>query len=209
MRSLFIALFCGAGIARADPASDYVADKTPTTAFKYLHAVAVHPRCGNCHGRQDGQDRRIPTVGDDRHDHPMNVSMLLNDGRLGVTCLTCHQKFNVLTAGGPPGAANDLLPNFLWHMPPAHMELPPGLTPRQLCEQWLDPEKNSSELVPNRGGRDDLVTFKKEFLEGHVKIDPLVMWAWQPGPGRTPAPGSHALFIEAMEQWINAGAPCP
>jgi hypothetical protein len=50
--------------------------------------------------------------------------------------------------------------------------------------------------------------FKKEFIH-HVKDDPLVRWAWAPGPGRTPAPGTHLDFVKAMKLWIQEGVPCP
>jgi len=65
-----------------------------------------------------------------------------------------------------------------------------------------------NSFLAQRGGRDDMKTFKKEF-EHHVSDDPLVRWAWNPGPGRTPAPGTHAQFAKAMSVWINGGAPCP
>lgn len=43
----------------------------------------------------------------------------------------------------------------------------------------------------------------------HAQVDPLVKWAWTPGPGRTPVPASHEEFIEAMDVWISGGASCP
>ena len=113
-----------------------------------------------------------------------------------------------MEGGMPPGAANDQMPGFVWHMPPPTMAIPLGLGAAELCERWLTPSLNSSHLA-QRGGRDDLDTFRAEFLDHHAQIDPLVKWAWDPGPGRTAAPGSHADFIRAMKVWILAGAPCP
>ena len=88
------------------------------------------------------------------------------------------------------------------------MIIPEGITVEQLCNKWLDPEHNSSHLA-QRGGKDDLVTFKKEFHEHHAKLDPLVAWSWSPGPGREKAPGQHQDFVRAVGVWIDAGAPCP
>jgi hypothetical protein len=39
--------------------------------------------------------------------------------------------------------------------------------------------------------------------------DGLVGWGWQPGPGRTPAPGSQKELGELVKAWIDTGAHCP
>lgn len=190
----------------------------PDTAFAYLHQVATHPRCANCHGvEEDGLHR--PTVGENREIHPMNISFLNNlqlrveDGKFvqstsgqPVTCRGCHQDSNGKEPDMPPGAANDLMPGFVWHMPPITMKIDRDMSAEKLCEQWLNPASNSN--LAYRGGRNDMKTFKKEF-EHHVKDDPLVRWAWNPGPGRSSAPGSHDEFVAAMSLWIDGGAPCP
>jgi hypothetical protein len=41
------------------------------------------------------------------------------------------------------------------------------------------------------------------------KIDPLVAWAWKPGPGREAAPGELDDFVKILTWWKEAGAPCP
>lgn len=186
-------------------------------ALAYLHQVATHPRCANCHGVVENGVHH-PTVGDERVAHPMNISsannlrLTVKDGEfvqlphpLAVNCRTCHQNQNGDEPGMPPGAANDLMKGFVWHMPPVTMAIERDVTRQQLCATWLDPAKNS--FLAYRGGRDDMQTFKKEF-EHHVHDDPLVRWAWNPGLGRTPAPGSHSDFVKAMQIWIEAGAPC-
>jgi hypothetical protein len=86
------------------------------------------------------------------------------------------------------------------------MIVPADISPQQLCENWLDPGKNS--CLAFRGSRDDMKTFEKEFVH-HVSDDPLIRWAWNPGPGRSPAPGTHQEFVTAMQLWIDQGAPCP
>lgn len=39
--------------------------------------------------------------------------------------------------------------------------------------------------------------------------DSLVGWGWQPGNGRTPAPGSQQQLGELIQAWADAGAHCP
>lgn len=80
-----------------------------------------------------------------------------------------------------------------------------GLSAAELCEQWLDPARNSFLAV--RGSREDLKTFEKEFVH-HLRDDPLIRWSWEPRAGRSPAPGSHADFVRAMQVWIDADVPC-
>jgi len=203
----------------ADPFKDYVDAPSPATAFKYIHQVTTHQRCVNCHGVISGGVQR-PTVGEEGRLHPMNISVMHNlrlrvegkkfaeiaNSSQPVNCRSCHQDVNGDAPGMPPGAANDLMPGFVWHMPPPTMILNRTMSVQQLCDQFLDPARNSFLAV--RGGRDDLETFKKELVH-HVSDDPLVRWAWQPGPGRSPAPGTHAQLVEAMKLWTSAGAPCP
>ncbi len=207
------------GFSYADSYQAYIKSPTPETAFGYIHQVTTHPRCVNCHGvMKDGVQR--PMVGDDSRLHPMNISNVHNlrlkvEGKIfvevantsqPVNCRSCHQDVNGDAPGMPPGAANDLMPGFVWHMPPPTMILSKTMGVQELCEQLLDPSRNS--FLAFRGGRNDLKTFKKEF-DHHVNDDPLVRWAWEPGPGRTPAPGTHADLVKAMQLWTSAGAPCP
>ncbi len=217
---VFMLLIAGLSkVSYGDPYQGYVDNPTPLSAFNYIHQVSTHQRCVNCHGvMKDGVHR--PLVGEDSHLHPMNISILHNlrlvaEGKKFVqaantsqpfNCRGCHRDVNGSVPGAPPGAANDLMPGFVWHMPPPTMTLSRTLSATQLCEQLLDPGRNS--FLAFRGGRDDLKTFKREFVH-HVSDDPLIRWAWQPGPGRTPAPGTHAQLVEAMKLWTSAGAPCP
>lgn len=172
-------------------------------AFTYLHAVATHPRCANCHGKIDEDGVHIPTVGDARVPHPMRITHRL--GQLGHACTSCHQRRNLAGARMPPGASNNLMPDFLWHMPPASMIIPPDVAPSALCAQWTDPATNGG-----RGGLDDLAALRDAFTF-HVESDPLIHWAFRPGNGRTPAPGSRPELVGAMSRWIDwleAGGTC-
>ena len=65
----------------------------------------------------------------------------------------------------------------------------------QICEQIKDRERN--------GGRN------MADLLHHLSEDTLVGWAWTPGSGRTPTPGTQAIFGEIMRAWAEAGAYCP
>ena len=65
----------------------------------------------------------------------------------------------------------------------------------QICEQLKD---------QNRNGSRDLAAIVR-----HVTSDTLVLWAWKPGPGRVPAPGSNAQFGALMQAWVDTGAACP
>lgn len=215
----FVMLLLSGQFVLADAFQDYVAAPTPEKAFAYLHQVTTHQRCVNCHGVIENGLQR-PMVGDDSHIHPMNISSVHNlilkvegkgfvespNSNQPISCRGCHRDVNATAKGMPPGAANDLMPGFVWHMPPPTMILTKDMSPQTLCDNWLNPIKNS--FLAQRGGRDDMVTFKKEFVH-HVSDDPLVIWAWQPGPGRQPVPGSHDDFVRAMKLWIDAGAKCP
>jgi len=217
--TLALAIMGAHSAAHAAPYEDFTQAPSPENAFKYIHQVTTHPRCVNCHGvMKDGVQR--PLVGDDSRLHPMNISAVHNlrlqvegkkfveiaNSSQPVNCRSCHQNSNGTAPGMPPGAANNLMPGFIWHMPPPTMILSRTMTAAQLCEQLLDSKRNS--FLAYRGGRNDMATFKKEFVH-HVSDDPLVIWAWQPGPGRTAAPGTHQDLVAAMKLWIDAGAPCP
>lgn len=54
-----------------------------------------------------------------------------------------------------------------------------------------------------------LKTFRAEFLDHHTKVAPLILWAWEPGLGREPAPGTNKDFLKALDIWITAKVPCP
>ena len=64
-----------------------------------------------------------------------------------------------------------------------------------ICRQIKDPNRN--------GGRD------LKLLHEHMASDDVVAWAWQPGEGRLPAPGTQEMFGQLIEAWIETGAQCP
>ena len=70
-----------------------------------------------------------------------------------------------------------------------------GRSAQQICEQIKDPARN--------GGR----RTAEQIIE-HMKTDPLVLYAWAPGTGRTTPPLSHDKFVQALEAWVKAGMRC-
>lgn len=157
-------------------------------AFETMRTVLQHPRCQNCHPRGDA-----PLQGDDGHPHAQNVQRGPDGkGMVGERCTTCHGPMNPPETYGlhtPPGVATG------WRMPkPEERLVFVGMAPGALCEQIKDPARN--------GGKDMAA------LRVHLD-DPLVVWGWTPGFGRTPIPVSREVFLEAFTTWAAAGAPCP
>ena len=150
--------------------------------FERIASVLTHPRCINCHQAES------PRQTDAKVLHlPLVVRGADNHGAPTQSCQTCHQTTNA--AGGfVPGATG-------WSLAPLSM-LWEGRTHTQICEQMKDPARN--------GGRKT----GEQVIE-HMKTDPLVLWAWNPGTGRTTPPLSHAKFVETLEAWVTAGMPCP
>ena len=163
----------------ADPASS-------RAAFNEAVKVFFSARCLNCHPGGDG-----PTQGDTMIPHTMEVKRGPDGRGLGeLKCATCHQDINLEGDNLPPGAPN-------WHMPGAENKMTfQGMTAGQLCRNLKDPLKN--------GGRKSA----KDAVQ-HIATDPLVLWAWTPGNGRTPPPMSHADFVKKMNEWVAGGAACP
>jgi hypothetical protein len=150
--------------------------------FDPIASVLMHPRCMNCH--QD--DSPMQTDVAFRH-QPLVVRGEDGHGAPTQPCQTCHQAAN--TADGfVPGVPN-------WHLAPLSMKWE-GLIKGQICEQLKDPARNGG----HRTGKDAIE---------HMKADPLVLWAWNPGAGRTTPPLSHQKLVEALETWVSAGMPCP
>ena len=70
-----------------------------------------------------------------------------------------------------------------------------GLTAAEVCAQLKDPERNGDRTLAE--------------LHEHNAEDGLVGWGWEPGVGRTPAPGSQEVFGALTQAWIDTGAACP
>ena len=152
-------------------------------AFDVVYEVLQHPRCRNCHPVGDR-----PLQFAEGRAHAMNVQRGADDrGRPGMRCTTCHGKGNLQLEHQPPGVATE------WHLAPSEMIFE-GLSKRELAEMLLDPERSHMS--------------KNELIK-HVEHDALVLWGWDPGPGREPVPIPHAQFVAAFRTWVEADTPLP
>jgi hypothetical protein len=153
-----------------------------TAYFEEAGKVLQHPRCVNCHPAGDR-----PLQGDAMRPHqPQVVRGKAGHGAPGLACTTCHGAAN-FDAARVPGDPH-------WHLAPASMAWE-GKSLGFVCIQIKDRRRN--------GNRDVAAILK------HVSTDSLVKWAWNPGPGRTPAPGSNAAFVALLKAWADTGAHCP
>jgi len=157
-------------------------------AFSEAVKVFFSARCANCHPAGD-----IPSQGDQMTPHTQGVTRGTDGkGVYGQKCTTCHQLENLPGEHMPPGASKE------WHMPTAAQPMVfQGLTAAQLCQNFKDPKKN--------GGHKTL----REAMDHVQKKDPLVMWGWNPGNGRTLPPMSFEEFSAKIEEWVSNGGDCP
>jgi hypothetical protein len=173
------------------PASAFstIGDERARSVALFTEAAKViqSPRCMNCH-----PVKRQPTQGDDLHAHipPMHAGPG-DHGVPGLPCKSCHGDKNVATLSSSiasiPGHSH-------WGLAPASMAWQ-GKSLSEICVQLKDTARN--------GGR----SLSK--IHEHMATDPLVGWAWHPGEGRIPAPGTQVQFGALIEAWISTGAHCP
>lgn len=173
------------------PAEGSVSEADGLDAWVRIYEVASHPRCANCHtGPSDRPMWSGPSYGRTRP-HGMNVQAdSTRIGALTMICQTCH------SATGHPQDIPHAAPRvgMTWRLAPpeAHWF---GQSSRKICEQLKNPALN--------GGRDYLQ------LAEHLEHDLILHWAWQPGPGREPAPYSLQAHVDDLLIWGAAGMPCP
>jgi hypothetical protein len=161
-----------------------IADTTARSAalFNELAKVLTHPRCVNCHPAGDR-----PRQGDTSRLHQPPVERGEDGfGLPTMRCSICHQQAN-FEPGRVPG-------NPIWHLAPREMAWE-GKTPPEICAQIKDPARNGNRSL--------------EALVEHIGTDHLVGWAWAPGSGRQPAPGTQKRAGALVEAWVKAGAACP
>jgi hypothetical protein len=175
----------GQGARGLRPPSAFAGIRDPAARsaalFTEAGKVLQHPRCLNCHpdGDRPSQGTGYP------HQPPVQRGV---DG-FGVTamrCTTCHQAAN-FEPGGVPGHPK-------WHLAPASMAWQ-RRSLAQICGQVKNPARNGGHSLP-------------EIVE-HMTRDSLVGWAWNPGAGREPAPGTQAAFGALIKAWADSGAACP
>ncbi|MEM7675559.1 MAG: Isoquinoline 1-oxidoreductase subunit [Myxococcota bacterium] len=155
--------------------------------YQELFKVVSHPRCMNCHPRSD-----MPMQGDDMmpHNPPVQRAGDAGMGVVGMECTTCHGAVNVAYVG----AEGSIPGHAPWHLAPVSMGWI-GLSAGEICEQLKDTERNGDRTLAE--------------IHEHNAEDGLVGWAWNPGEGRTPAPGTQEIFGELTAAWIATGAHCP
>jgi hypothetical protein len=150
--------------------------------FTELGKVLTHPRCVNCHPAGDR-----PRQADVRRLHQPPVQRGADGfGLPAMRCPICHQQAN-FEPGRVPG-------NPIWHLAPREMAWE-GKTLAEICAQIKDPARNGNRTL--------------ESLVEHIGTDHLVGWAWAPGYGRQPAPGTQKEAGALAEAWVKTGAACP
>ncbi len=186
---LFIAAAAALWSDAGSPASATVPgaenEAAARAAFLAAYPVFMHPRCMNCHPVGDA-----PLQGDDSHPHTQNVQRASDGkGKYALKCTNCHQHQNLPGGNMPPGVPN-------WHMLPEDMKMIfEGRSAGELCRQFKDPAQNGGKSIAD--------------LLHHVGEDPLVLWGWSPGEGRSTPALSHGEFVRRMQEWAQNGAACP
>jgi hypothetical protein len=149
--------------------------------FTEAAKVIMNPRCMNCHPAADR-----PTQGNDMHAHLPPVA------HGAGSCQTCHTDRNFTLM---ERASYQSIPGHpRWDVAPIEMAWQ-GKSAGEICQQIKDPQRN--------GGR------SLELLHDHLAKDDLIAWAWHPGVGRDPVPGTQERLGELVRAWIDSGAACP
>lgn len=155
--------------------------------FMEIHRVLVHPRCLNCHPRDDS-----PKQGNLRQIHVPPITRGPRDhGPAALQCAACHQTKNY-PASGVPGAPG-------WHLAPrsqAWENKTAGEICRSLLNRGTNGDKSLAEIVK------------------HLTEDELVAWGWAPGKDnsgnqRDPVPIAKPEFNRIVHAWAKMGAVCP
>jgi hypothetical protein len=180
-----------AEIAPLKPVSAFatIADQRARSVALFVEAARVitSPRCLNCH-----PSTREATQGDDLHPHvPLMYGGRYGVGVPGLPCRSCHGTSNTPTfaesIAGIPGSP-------AWGLAPASMAWQ-GKSLREICLQIQDPARNGNKSAAK--------------LREHMATDKSIAWSFEPGGGRTPAPGTQAQFAALIDEWIATGAQCP
>lgn len=150
--------------------------------FDPVASVVMSPRCINCHQAAAPRQKDMGVI------HAQQVVRGKDGhGSAVLQCAACHQASNT-AQGKVPGAPN-------WHLAPLSMRWQ-GLDKPAVCRQMRDPARNGNRKTG------------EQVIE-HMKTDPLVLWAWNPGANRSTPTLSHEEFLRVLQQWADAGMPCP
>ncbi len=157
--------------------------------FGEMTKVITHPRCMNCHPRDDSPRQGMAMQ---MHNPPVIRHDESGFGAPGMRCTTCHGAENMRLVG--VGGIKSIPGHDVWHLAPKSMGWI-GLSPAEICTQLKDPARNGGRSLAD--------------IHEHMAEDGLVGWAWAPGEGREPAPGTQARFGKLVAAWIDTGAHCP
>lgn len=189
---LGLALAASAVLAQQPPSQSVTNTQASRMAesiqfYRQMHAVLSHPRCVNCHPKDD-----TPKQGLDGHVHSPPITRgPANGGPPGLPCQACHNDAN-FDPGRVPGAPN-------WHLAPTSMAWE-GKSAGELCRAMTDHSKN--------GNRNLQATVK------HLTDDKLVAWGWEPGidvngKPRESVPLPKPEFDRIVTAWAKSGGACP
>ncbi len=189
---LGLALAASAVLAQQPPSQSVTNTQASRMAesiqfYRQMHAVLSHPRCVNCHPKDD-----TPKQGLDGHVHSPPITRgPANSGPPGLPCQACHNDAN-FDPGRVPGAPN-------WHLAPTSMAWE-GKSAGEPCRAMTDHSKN--------GNRNLQATVK------HLTDDKLVAWGWEPGidvygKPRESVPRPKPEFDCIVTAWAKSGGACP
>ena len=175
-----------AGTLAAPSSFASISDPAARSAAYFTEAakVMMHPRCVNCHPAGDRPSQGEGAMS--RLHQPPVTRGTDGFGSVAMRCSSCHQKAN-FDPGHMPGHEH-------WHLAPLSMAWQ-GKTASQICAQVKDPARNGNRNLAQ--------------IVEHMSKDTLVGWAWAPGVGRQPAPGTQAELGALLEAWVQTGAACP
>lgn len=177
------------------PVKGAVSEAEGLAAFTRIYEVVSHPRCANCHTGADNIPMWYGGTDGPAQPHGMNINA--GESRIGaetLLCSTCHRTSDDLRSdpNAPPHAGLD------WQLAPVDFEWF-AKSPAEICAQLSDPDRT--------GGR-DWMGLAEHLVEdaGHRGF---VLWGWNPGGGRAPAPYTLQAHVDDVLAWGVSGQPCP
>lgn len=181
--------------AAPPPPPGSVSEAEGLEAWTRIEAVVTHPRCANCHTGPDNLPMWTITGEAKTRPHGMNIHG--GESRMGaetLVCSTCHVTSTSANEAphAPPHAGID------WQLAPVEMQWFDKTGP-EICAQLKDPARN--------GDRDGAGLI--EHLTHDAELKGFIPWAFAPGGGREPAPGTFEGHVRDMQLWVAAGQPCP
>ena len=158
------------------------ASRRSQALFTELGKVLTHPRCLNCHPVGDR-----PRQGEHGRLHQPPVAR----GPTASVSTPYVARFATRAPISTP-AGSRATPNGT---------LPPS--------KWLGMANRCTISASRSRTRRAMAAALSADLTHHIGDDTLVGWAWAPGFGREPAPGTQKEAGALVEAWVKTGAACP